>query len=201
MDLLIVRHSKSLSNKGDLISGAANDIRLSDEGVSYAKEIRTLYDWDRFDAVYSSPMIRAIQTASILTHRRADIQYDSRVQEMDFGDWDGLSADPFRISHPEIFDYSGMFNEKYSKFAPHAESYDDLLARTNDFLNMLKDKHANDSVLVVCHGLTTRALFASALKTDIYAFTAVDNVSLNELHLDANDNFRARILRYNETLA
>lgn len=201
MDLMVVRHSISVSNGADLISGAANDVRLSKAGEDYARKVRGLYDWDRFDAVYASPMVRAIQTASILTNQRSDIEYDARVQEMDFGEWDGLSANPFRDEHPEIFDYSGIFNEKYSQFAPGAESYAQLISRAQSFIDMLKDKHPHDSVLVVCHGLTTRALFAAALNIDIYAFTAVRNVSLNEMHLDADDNFRARVLRYNEVLA
>lgn len=201
MDLAIVRHSISLSNGADLISGAANDVRLSKEGVLYAQKVRDAYDWNRFDVVYASPMVRAIQTASILTNQRPDIRYDERIQEMDFGEWDGMSANPFREEHPEIFDYAGMFNDQYSNFAPGAESYEQLIARCRDFIEMLKAEHPHDAVLAVCHGLTTRALFAAALGTDVYPFTAVKNVSLSELHLDPNDNFRARIIKYNQSLA
>ncbi|WP_127848538.1 histidine phosphatase family protein [Lacticaseibacillus hulanensis] len=201
MDLVIVRHSTSLSNGADLISGADNDVRLSDAGVAYAKKVRGLYDWDRFDAVYASPMIRAIQTAAILTNHRDYVQYDARIQEMNFGKWEGLSATPFRTEHPTAFDYAGMFSAEYSKFAPQAESYAELVARCDSFLTTLKQQHPSDAVLVVCHGFTTRALFAAALHADVYAFTAVNNVALNELHLDPDDNFRARILSFNQVLA
>lgn len=200
MDLMIVRHSKSVSNHADLISGASNNVPLSEAGEAYAQEVRTAYDWDRFDAVYASPMQRARQTAEILTADRKDIKYDARLQEMDFGDWDGLDATPFRQQYPTAFDYSGMFSEHYSDFAPNSESYADLQARCRAFVDDLKASHAEDSVLVVCHGLTIRGLLSVCLNTDVYAFTAVKNVSLNEVHLDAQDDFRGRLLRFNETL-
>lgn len=201
MDLMIVRHSRSISNHADLISGASNDVALSEQGVAYAEQVRHLYDWDRFDAVYASPMTRARQTADILTANRDDITFDARLQEMDFGDWDGLDATPFRSEYPDAFDYSGMFSETYSNYAPNAESYDDLLARCHAFIDDMKVNHAHDAVLVVCHGLTIRGLLAAALNSDIYNYTAVKNVSLNEVHLDADDNFRGRLLRFNEVLA
>lgn len=201
MDLVIVRHSISVSNHADLISGASNDVPLSDKGIAYAQQVADAYDWGRFDAVYASPMVRARQTAAILTNDRSDVQYDARLQEMDFGDWDGTSAEPIRVEHPDAFDYAGMFNANFSKYAPNAESYDDLLHRAGSFLDDIKKAHPKDAVLVVCHGLTTRALFADATGSDIYGFTAVKNVALSEMHLDHKDDFRARILRFNEQLA
>jgi probable phosphoglycerate mutase len=200
MDLVVVRHSISVSNTADLISGQSNDVPLSDQGIVYAQQVRAAYDWDRFDAVYASPMIRTRQTAAILTNDRADVQFDPRLMEMDFGDWDGTSADPIRIEHPDAFDYSGMFNGNFSKYAPNAESYVDLLQRSNAFLKDIEGKHPKDAVLVVAHGLTIRALFAAATLSDVYSFTAVHNVALSELHLDHKDNFRARIMHFNERL-
>ena len=200
MDLVIVRHSISVSNSADLISGQSNDVSLSDKGIEYAQKVRQAYDWDRFDAVYVSPLLRTRQTAAILTNHRADIQLDPRLMEMDFGDWDGTSADPIRVAHPDAFDYSGMFNGNYSKYAPNAESYPDLIRRSNAFLKDIEAKHPKDSVLVVAHGLTIRALFAAATLSDVYNFTAVYNVAFNEMHLDHKDNFRARIMHFNERL-
>lgn len=201
MDIAIVRHSISVANHEDLISGADSDVALSKKGIDYAKKLQGVYDWQRFDAVYASPLQRARDTAKILTDGKEDVQIDPRLSEMHFGDWDGLSADPFRITHPDAFDYTGMFNANYSKYAPNSESYAHLLQRSRDFLNMLEDTRPSQSVLLVCHGLTTRALFAAALGIDVYSFGAPQNIALNELHLDENDNFRARILTYNRVLA
>ena len=201
MDIAIVRHSISVGNQADLISGADSDVALSQAGIDYAKKVSGVYDWQRFDVVYASPLQRAVSTAKILTQNQEDIQVDARLSEMHFGDWDGLSADPFRITHPDAFDYTGMFNANYSKYAPNSESYAHLLQRSTSFLDMLKDKRPSQSILLVCHGLTIRALFAAALGVDVYSFGAPHNIALSELHLDENDDFRARILTYNQVLA
>ncbi|WP_179394786.1 histidine phosphatase family protein [Lacticaseibacillus absianus] len=192
MDLVVVRHSISVANHEDLISGAA-DVPLSDAGIAYAEQVRDAYDWARFDAVYASPLQRAHQTARILTRDRSDIQLDERLVEMNFGEWEGQTVEPILAAHPDAFDYTGMFNENYSRYAAGAESYAALIARVAAFLADLEAAQPDKNVLVVAHGMTIRALMAAALHAPVFGFGSVHNATLSRLHFDEHDGFRPRL--------
>jgi alpha-ribazole phosphatase len=200
MDLTIVRHSISTDNHGGLVSGAGSNVDLSAEGVAYAEAVSQAYDWQQFDQIFCSPMVRAKHTAKILVGDEAPIKYDERLSEMNFGDWEGVSEELIHAQHPEVFDHMGMFNDKYSDYAPNSESYRDLVARVTAFLDDLKTNYADQSILVICHGMTTRAFFASLFEQDIAKFGTISNVSLNQIYLHADDHFSPRLDCYNQKL-
>ena len=115
MDLTIVRHSISSDNGRGLISGAGSDVDLSEAGIELAQEAQRAFDWNQFDQVFSSPMRRAKQTAELLLGDQVSaINFDERLTEMNFGDWDGTAEDAIFKQYPEIFNQMGMFNDKYS---------------------------------------------------------------------------------------
>ncbi|MFD1433097.1 histidine phosphatase family protein [Lacticaseibacillus yichunensis] len=201
MEISLVRHSISLSNGAGLISGAGADVALSDAGITYAELVRDAYDWQQFDRIYVSPMKRAKQTAALLTMARQPMTEDARLQEMDFGDWEGQQAADLKRDFPAAFDYQEMFSEAMPDLSPNAETYAHLLDRTAAFLADAEAATPAGKVLVVCHGFTIRALLANLLHTDFYHFAPVSNVSLTRLHLDEHDDFRARLEQFNVSLA
>ncbi|MCI1893631.1 MAG: histidine phosphatase family protein [Lactobacillus sp.] len=200
MELVLVRHSISVSNHQERISGNGDDVPLSEAGIAYAKQCAGAFDWQRFDVVYTSTMTRAKQTAALLTGKQTPLHEDPRLVEMGFGDWEGLDPEPFRHQFPDSFDYHGMFNANFSKHAPHAESYAELTVRAMDFLAMLQRTAPSASVLAVSHGMTIRALVAAALHLSPEALAAPQNVAVNALHFDEHDGFRARLLTYDRVL-
>ncbi|MFQ4154911.1 histidine phosphatase family protein [Pediococcus pentosaceus] len=201
MDLTIVRHNISSDNGRGLISGAGSDVDLSEAGIELAQEAQRAFDWNQFDQVFSSPMRRAKQTAELLLGDQASaINFDKRLTEMNFGDWDGTAEDAIFEQYPEIFNQMGMFNEKYSDYAPNSESYDELVNRVTSFLDELKQKYPTASILLICHGMTTRALFAALLHVSPAQFGKIGNVTLNQIHLDETNHFEPRIDLYNQKL-
>ena len=200
MDLTLIRHSRSTTNAQNLISGPGFDAPLSPDGVAYARAVSEVFDEQKFDAVFASPLQRALETAEILTKGKREIATDPRVEEMHFGQWESQDPDPLRLQYPDAFDYMGMLNKNFSQYAHEAESYDDLVHRVADFVADLKQDYPDKKVLVVCHGLTIRGFFAAIFHAEMDSFVNVGNVTVNEVHLDENEGFSPRLYSFNREL-
>ncbi len=77
MKLYLVRHGEVLHNVLKQYNTADED--LTEKGVEQAKKLREVLNGQKFDAVYSSPLIRALHTAEIIVGREEDIVCDERL--------------------------------------------------------------------------------------------------------------------------
>ncbi len=152
MNIWITRHGQTDYNKASLMQGVC-DIPLNEMGIAQAKSARKLVDGVKFDAVYSSPLVRAVKTASIIGNVSEDeIIKDKRIIEVDFGKYDGhcyFKMGPAMMlywSFPEVFP------------APdEVEDIASMVKRSSSFLSELETKDY-ENVLIVCHGGIIRAL-------------------------------------------
>ncbi len=142
MQLILVRHGISADNVGNIISGGKSNPDLSQKGIAEIKKVSEFIDPQKIDAVYSSPLSRAYETAEILINKQKKIHIDPRLVEINCGDWEGKKDSEFHEQYPDAFDYMGMFSTNYVKYDHNAESYDDLIARCRDFMNDLKEKRS-----------------------------------------------------------
>ena len=88
MKIWITRHGQTALNKQKLMQGLTDE-PLNETGIQQAKEARKKIGDIHFDAVYASPLQRAIQTASIIGNvDQKDVKIDSRIIEVDFGNYE-----------------------------------------------------------------------------------------------------------------
>ena len=100
--LYIIRHGKTDLNAKMLMQGRS-DHPLNDAGLAQAEEAAGRFRGMgvRIDKVYSSPLIRAVQTAEAIAPD-ADLVIDERLIEMDYGPYEGMDLnDPA----PEVLDF------------------------------------------------------------------------------------------------
>lgn len=152
MKIWITRHGQTNLNKKHLMQGRTNE-PLNDTGRMQAREARKKIGSILFDAVYSSPLDRAIETASIIGNvSKNQVIIDERITEMNFGQY-------------ELKKYTGM-GWKMTLFwllpeimpSPKGvETIDALVGRSSSFLSEIEKKDY-DNVLIVCHGGIIRAL-------------------------------------------
>ena len=152
MVIYLTRHGQTVLNKKKLMQGRS-DVPLNEKGKAQARVLgRNLKDI-HFDAIYASPLDRAIETAAIAADTdRSSIITDERLLETDFGVYEkkpygklGLKMSLY-WAFPEIF-----------KAPPTVETVESMVNRSSDFIFELLDKDY-ENVLIVCHGGIIRAL-------------------------------------------
>jgi len=152
--LVIVRHGQSTDNVTRTISGLSSP--LSDIGREQAKSLRQklVEIGIKFEAVYSSDMLRASETATLICTEIGieDIVYDKRLREGDAGILTGKRIDDLTKEEKEIFD-SSLVN--LDERIPGGESNNEQMMRTKEAFLEIVENHAEDStILIVGHGGT-----------------------------------------------
>ncbi len=150
MYLVVVRHGETIRNIVGLVQGDTESM-LSEKGKEQARETKKKLENQIFDIVFSSPLSRAYQTAEIITEGKLSIIIDERLNERDYGDFEGHTR--------EEFDYIDYWNFDYNLKENHGESVQHLCMRIEDFLKEIKEKYQDKKVLVVTHSGVARAIY------------------------------------------
>ena len=149
MTLYVVRHGETIRNKLGLIQGQT-EWDLTEKGIKDAEELRDIVDKLDIDVVISSPLKRAVDTASIITSDKYPINIDDRIVERNWGMCEG--------AHIEEVDTVKCWNFFINTDNNKIERVQDLLARVSEFLEDIKVKYKDKNVLVVAHSAVLRAI-------------------------------------------
>lgn len=170
MELYIVRHGKTYWNEQRKIQGWA-DIDLTEEGrevaVLSAEGMKDIH----FDAIYSSPLKRANETAYILRgDRELPVVVDERIKEIGFGVLEG--ADFLKIRGDKTSKFASFFEAPELYETPEGgESFEMITERACDFMKEIIEKHKNDErIMIVAHGAVNKAMMRYIRKNEIKDF-------------------------------
>lgn len=154
MKIAFLRHGPTAWNEAGRIQGHT-DIPLSDAGLAKMAGLRLPFTVPR---IYSSPLLRARQTAQALG--LDNLLLDDRLREQHWGDWEGLSRDEILARHgDDAFLKAGT--ARGEAFRPlGGESTGELHARVAAFL---KDAATGEGdAVVVAHLGVVRAAYTLA---------------------------------------
>ena len=164
LKIYITRHGQDEDNAAGLLNGH-RDRPLTALGVKQAHQLAAAIKEHGlvFDAVYASPLQRALKTAVIVSQESGQpepIVMDELI-ERDFGVMTGekISSVSERCAPDVLVSASGV---TYFVNAPQAEDWDDVLTRAHGVLETIREKHADDNaVLLVAHGDIGKMLYAA----------------------------------------
>ena len=143
--LIIVRHGQTQMNVEGIFFGKLNP-GLNEMGRVQCKKAEDILKKHGYDAVYSSDLLRAAETAELVNYLKLPIKFDKRLQEIDFGIFEGLSYKEIKEKYPAECDKSK--NEWKTFDFVTGESLEKLQNRAVEFVESL-DKTKNN--LVVTH--------------------------------------------------
>ena len=147
MKIYFATHATTTDNETKISSGW-KDAELSELGVKQAKEIGERFKDIKIDLICCSDLKRAINTVKIAFRDNYPIVADKRLRELNYGDFNGK---PSEVVEP-------MKKEHKKEPYPNGESYEEALARVQDFYRELREKHPDKTVLVVGHRATQYGL-------------------------------------------
>ena len=166
-----IRHGMTKSNEEHRYLGTTEEA-LSEKGIAQITESKKRYHLDQGGFLYTSPMLRCIQTAEILFDRDPVCILDWK--EMDFGRFEGknyveLTGDP---------DYQRWIDSNGTLPFPGGESREEFIGRSmNGFCQMLTDlceksdqKQPEYQVMAVVHGGTIMAVLSELTGMEYYDF-------------------------------
>ena len=172
MLVYLIRHGETDQNKQRKLQGQS-DFPLNEYGRQLAEATRDGLADVAFDCAFSSPLIRALETARIIIgDRKIPLIEDGRIQEIGFGDYEGLCCGREGYNIPDKhFQYFFDAPEKY-QVPRGGESFEEVIARTGNFWRELTDKpeYRNKTILIATHGCALKALLANIRPTEIKDF-------------------------------
>ena len=146
--LVLVRHGESAGNVGGVMSSKVDTHPLTPKGERQARIIASELAKLRVDRVVSSPLLRARQTAGIISDGLGlEVAIDERLRERGFGLIEGTVG--------------GNYVWRFLK-DKGIETYEEIAARVNSFIGELKP----GVTIAVTHGDTMRAPILSILGLD-----------------------------------
>ena len=155
MEIILVRHGLSEANKAHKFGKP--DTPLAPEGHEQAEAMAKRLAGLEIDAIYSSDMRRAIDTAKPLAKRLGkEIIIDKRLGEVSFGIWEGKPNDELaKITGKNSWELLDSYDYDFNQW--DGENAKEVEERVRSFLDDLK-KEKSALVLIVCHGGIVRWL-------------------------------------------
>ncbi|HYA34549.1 MAG TPA: histidine phosphatase family protein [Candidatus Binataceae bacterium] len=174
LTLVLVRHGET-EDESSIRYHGRNDVALSDLGRAQMRSVRRAiegrFGFRRFSHIFSSPLIRALESARIITGESAISTLDE-FAEVDFGLFEGLTAEEIRERHPEEFarwnlnrpasDYQYPSGEHRGDFARRIERG---LTRMLDLIDREPLSH-DARAIVVAHRGVIRTIVSILIATE-----------------------------------
>ena len=154
----LVRHGQSVGNAKEIILGHT-DLGLTELGIKQAECTAEALSTVAFDCIYSSDLLRAMQTAEP-NARKHDLPIipDIRLRELYCGDWEGKSVTEIAEQNYDMF--FGQWRGVFGNFQmPNGESVPQLAQRICDCLADLGGRHLGQVVLCATHAAAIRAFW------------------------------------------
>ena len=168
--VLLVRHGQTPTT-GKLLPGRAPGLHLADAGREQAQRAaERIAALARVDAIYTSPLERARETAApIAAGRKLKVQIDKGLMECDFGDWTGAEL----ANLMKLPEWQTVQRAPSTFTFPGGESFTAMQNRIVGAIDRIRARHPGGVVVLVSHADPIKAAVAHAMGTHIDLFQRI----------------------------
>lgn len=180
--VILVRHGQSTYNAEKRYQGCCDESVLTEAGFVMAQQTRDLLKRTKIHAVYSSPLQRTKQTAiAILQDSARELTCHDHLKEVALPAWEGLSfqhvrqhlAEDYQSWKERPHEFQMQFAEAENSVATLTQSRFpvlELYVQAQQFWKEIILRHRDETILIVSHGGTIRALIGTAIGMGCQAF-------------------------------
>jgi broad specificity phosphatase PhoE len=162
-EIILVRHGETKWNVEEVFRGRI-DVELNQTGIKQAELLAEYLSKRKIDAIYSSPLKRAVKTAEIIAgYHRLDVKVASGLIDFDCGDWHGLLRQEVQDKYKEL--YAQWVSHPDKVKIPGGESLNDVTKRAMSMLDDVIAKHGG-TVVLVAHRVVNKVLICALLGLD-----------------------------------
>ena len=209
--LFFVRHGLSSFNAKGLIQGRTDESYLTEEGYYQAKLTGEILNQVNIDEIYSSPLVRASETAKTIEkhlNKNIEIQYDQNLLEVDLANWSGLKTTEIKEKFKSEYQIWKSNPENLSikrDDETHYEPIKELFIQAKKFIDALTNKNRNfenKNILIIAHNAILRCLILHLINKPTKGFRKIklDNASISILNLSkTNQSLKTQIECLNQT--
>ena len=189
--LILIRHGETNHNKKKICQGCL-DIPLNSFGKSQAKRLANTLKPEQIDLIYSSDLSRTVQTAQPLAQQKnIPLIKTTLLRERNMGVLQGLSWSQIKKTHKKTLKKLDDKSDVSWKMK-NGESWNNVVTRIKEFLQLLSNKHPNKSIAVVTHGGSKRAILQTLGFKDLSTNTYIANTDLTIIEKTANNEYSIR---------
>jgi probable phosphoglycerate mutase len=186
--VILVRHARTTYNEQGRFQGSSDDSVLTEKGYQDAFLTGLALKKYNFDAIYTSPLMRVQQTTEAILNalksqnRFPPVYTDSQLTEICMSAWQGLFYQEVKEKYATAYrcwqDTPHLFN-----FNDQVFPVLDLFNQAQQFWKKVLNQHRGQTILVVAHGGTNRALISIAmgLKPEYYNSLQQSNSGISHL--------------------
>jgi probable phosphoglycerate mutase len=179
--LVAIRHGETAWNRDTRIQGHT-DIPLSDHGHWQARQMAHALADEGIQAIYTSDLIRAAQTAQALVEvLQVPLVANTGLRERHFGRFEGLTHDDIMVRHPEE---GRRWRQREPGYAPAGgEVLQDFYERVVGAAAALARQHMGQTIALVAHGGVLDCLYRAATHVGLETPRSwqISNASINRL--------------------
>lgn len=156
-----IRHGRTTWNHSGRYQGIT-DVPLNDVGRQQANLVAERLKDITVDNIISSDLSRAIETAeAIAKPHNKKVQIVKDFQELNFGDWEGLTFEEIEKKWPGMIDE--MYRHPATLRVSSGESFGDLQKRTMKAIENLIHEGENKTHVIISHGAAIRTMICGLL--------------------------------------
>jgi phosphoserine phosphatase len=215
--VILIRHGRSTFNQLKLYQGSSDASVLTEQGFDSARRVGKFLKGESIDAIYSSPLKRVQQTVDVLLKELSGfpkrLEVHSSLREIEMSNWEGRSFQDVQETEPDAYQ---CWKQRPHEFRLLSRPIDtpgtvaialqtyshpvlDLYDRATQFWQEILPRHRGQTVVIVSHGGTNRALISTAIELAPARFHSLQQSNCGISILNFSGDFTAQLETLNLT--